>query len=91
MAKKSRKTSKSARKTTTRSAKARSVQPGFTAVASGLVKIALGIGPKLRELPETTVNELDKLFPRRKYGVVEGCGTTMAPKYIIICVPGPKK
>jgi len=91
MAKKSRKASKSARKTTTRVAKARSVQSGFAAMTSGLVQMAMGIGPKFTELPEEVHNYLKGQFAKKGGHFLKTCGSSMAPKFIIVRVPGPKR
>ena len=90
MAKKSRKASKSARKTTTRLAGARNVQSGFAAMTSGLVQMAMGIGPKFTQLPDLH-NDLKGAFAKRGGHVLKICGTSMAAKFIIFRVPGPKR
>ena len=91
MAKKSRKASKSTRKTTTRLAEARNVQSGFAAMTSGLVQMAMGIGPKFTKLPADVHNSLKGEFAKRGGHVLKGCGTSMAAKFIIFRVPGPKR
>lgn len=92
MAKKSRKASKSARKTTTRLAKARKAQSGFAAMTSGLIQVVMGIGPKFTKLPAEIHSYLKGEFARKGGRVlITDCGTTMAAKFIIFRVPGQKK
>ena len=90
MAKKRRKAAKSAKKsakkTSPRLAKARAVQ-GFAAMTSGLVDMAVGVGPKFTELPDAVHGYLIEQFAKRRTHFLKVCGTSMAAKYLIVKVP----
>ena len=91
MAKKTRKASKSARKTTTRGAKARDDQSGFAAITSGLVKMAIGIGPEFTKLPDEVHTYLKGQFVKKGGHFLKVCGSSMAAKFLVVRIPGPKR
>ena len=91
MAKKSRKASKSRSERTRRAANQRNVRSGFTAMASGLVDMAFGVGPEFTALPTVVHNHFKKLFAGKKVPLLKVCGSSMAAKFLIVRLPGPKR